>query len=518
MASSWPKFASCCKSRLSAIARNCFLRREHWREKFRETRAVLEELREEAAKSEARCTQVEQENVRLRERIGELEVELAQPQPLRLPLGEAPPGQQYGAGMIALSVNLARRLGLRPAAGAMQILFEWLEVDVEVPTYPSIRMWMQRIGLDRMQQAKKRDGGAWLADHTSQIGKEKVLLVMRVRESGLPRRGVALRHQDVEVLALAPGEVWKRENVKQVYQKVAERFGVPRGIGTDGASELQEPAQTLGKRGERPLVIRDPKHFLANQLEALLKRDPKFEAFTQKLAGMRSALPQTELAHLIPPAFKTKARFMNLEPILNWAGAILWHLDHPESESRKGVTESRMSEKLGWLRDFAPNIGEWQEAQKIISVTLTFLNQQGVFRGVVKQFQDLVAGLAQGPMSQQLVRKTLEFLRPYQRALRPGERLPMSTEIVESSFSLYKQLEQQHSKSGFTSLLLTFPTLLRPTTPNEVTASFTRVKVAAVKAWAKEHLPNSLAAKRQLVYREAKNKCQNRATPLAAAV
>ncbi len=37
----------------------------------------------------------------------------------------------------------------------------------------------------------------------------------------------------------------------------------------------------------------------------------------------------------------------------------------------------------------------------------------------------------------------------------------MSTEILESSFSLYKQLEKQHSKSGFTSLLLTFPTMAR---------------------------------------------------------
>ena len=33
----------------------------------------------------------------------------------------------------------------------------------------------------------------------------------------------------------------------------------------------------------------------------------------------------------------------------------------------------------------------------------------------------------------------------------------MSTEILESSFALYKQLEKQHSKSGFTGLLLAYP-------------------------------------------------------------
>ena len=48
-----------------------------------------------------------------------------------------------------------------------------------------------------------------------------------------------------------------------------------------------------------------------------------------------------------------KARFMNLVPTLNWASAILWHLDHPESRSRQGIKPCRMTEKLGWLRDFA---------------------------------------------------------------------------------------------------------------------------------------------------------------------
>jgi hypothetical protein len=37
----------------------------------------------------------------------------------------------------------------------------------------------------------------------------------------------------------------------------------------------------------------------------------------------------------------------------------------------------------------------------------------------------------------------------------------MSTEILESTFALYKQLERQHSKGGFTSLLAGFGALLK---------------------------------------------------------
>jgi hypothetical protein len=394
---------------------------------------------------------------------------------------------------------------------------KWLNVQVAIPTYQSIRGWMQRIGLDRMQNARKTPGGVWLTDHTNQIGREKVMVVLRVPNGQWARSGAPLGHNDVEVLAVVPGEEWKRENVAKVYQETADRCGLPRAIESDGAVELREPAEMLEKQGEKPLVLRDPKHFLANKFEALLTHDPQYQAFVKQLSGTRPALQQTELAHFIPPTFKIKARFMNLAPTLDWATMVLWHLDHPESESRQSITERRMLEKLGWLREYASSIKQWQVCQQVVSAALTLINQQGIFRGAANQFNKRVAKLEHNPMSQQLVDVFVEFLRKYERDLRPREQLPMSTEILESSFSLYKQLEKQHSKSGFTSLLLTYPVLLRETTPKEVRASFKRVKVANVKKWIEKHLPNTMASKRQLVYRESKpkGKRQNSATSVA---
>ena len=96
-------------------------------------------------------------------------------------------------------------------------------------------------------------------------------------------------------MTLVPGQHWKREDVAKEYQKTAKRCGDPRAIGSDGGVELREPAEAMGKPGKRPFVIRDPKHFLANQLEAVLKQDAQYEAFTKQFGGTRSALQQTEL-------------------------------------------------------------------------------------------------------------------------------------------------------------------------------------------------------------------------------
>jgi hypothetical protein len=133
---------------------------------------------------------------------------------------------------------------------------------------------------------------------------------------------------------------------------------------------------------------------------------------------------------------------------------------------------------------FADGIARWEACQAVISATLTFLNQHGLCQGVVTAYQQVTANLATGPASQQLVTNMTTLLRDYESQLQPGERVPISTEILESSFALYKQLEQQHAKSGFTNLLLTFPTLLQETTAEEVIACFAVVKVADIKAWA----------------------------------
>ena len=62
--------------------------------------------------------------------------------------------------------------------------------------------------------------GVWLADRSNQIGKEKVLAIMRVRNW---KPGVPLRLEDMDIMALTPGESWKGEDVAKVYKATAKR-------------------------------------------------------------------------------------------------------------------------------------------------------------------------------------------------------------------------------------------------------------------------------------------------------
>ena len=98
---------------------------------------------------------------------------------------------------------------------------------------------------------------------------------------------------------------------------------------------------------------------------------------------------------------------------------------------------------------------------------------------------------------------TLNWAQMVLWQLAEGQRLPVSTEIPESSFGLFKQLERQHSKGGFTSLLAPFGALLKPATPESIRRDFARVSVKQMRTWVNNNLKTTLASKRQTAYAEA---------------
>jgi hypothetical protein len=438
------------------------------------------------------------------------------PQKVTLP-SDPPVGTHgYGARMISLAIDLARDVGLRGAARSIKKFIAWLGVEQRTPDFSSIRTWMQRFGIAQMERPMERaDDWVWMADHSNQIGPEKALAILAVRASEMPERGQTLRHEDVRTLTVIPGKTWKKEDVAEVFSDLANRYGAPRAILMDGAAELREGALSLKTRRSDTITLHDFKHKASNVFKALIGKDPRFIEFNTQLGRTRSAIQQTEIAFLTPPSLKQKARFMNLGPQLKWAMIVLELLNRPEAKVRQWVTPERLEEKLGWLREFTDDIASWWECQRVINVGLKLINTQGLFWGVGQQLQHELADV-QHATSQKLAAQLIEFLTAAEEQLKEGERLPISTEILESSFALYKQLERQHSKGGFTSLLASFAALLTTPTPSLIRESLSRVSNADVKRWVKDKLGETLQAKRIATYRDLKYAVKSATKPKTA--
>lgn len=484
------------------------------------------------------CRELKEEQAGFRERIRELEEELqrerAAHRECRAELGRLesaarsrhaspqlptdPPlaGHGYGPQLMALCVNVARRVGLRATEAVLRLVFEWFGIRVSIPDWTTIRTWMQRLGVAAIEEPlAAADDWVWLADHSNQIGPEKVLVVLGVRASQLPPPGTPLRHEDMHVLAVQPGTTWKTADVAAVYAALAERHGAPRAVLSDGAAELRDAAETLQTQRPDAIVLGDFKHRAANVLKSIVGGDERFAEFQTQVGRTRCAIQQTELAHLVPPTTRPKARFMNLAATLHWATAMLWLLNTPDAKGRATITAQRLEEKLGWLRPFAADIARWEACQQVVSTGVTLVNEQGLSAGAAERFAALVSDATSHPASREVAERLTTFLRESESLLTDGERLPLSTEILESCFGLYKQLERQHSKSGFTSLIATFGALLKPILPSTIRDAFQRVTVKDVRHWLRQKLPQTLTAKRLTTYREF-HATQTRATKTTA--
>lgn len=506
MRTSWTGSWSDFKSPLRVVVRFLLRSRETKANKCRDLKQKLDETQRLLARQEAELERQREEMRELKRQTQRLETEKriqAQATSLRLP-DDPPIGTHgYGARMVSLAVNLARTVGLRGTQRSLEIVFDWLGIQQKVPHFTTVRNWLQRVGVAALKEPiEQADDWVWMADHSNQIGPEKALVVLGVRASRMPPPGTALKHEDLRLLTVRPGTTWKRENMAVVYAELAEQYGPPRAVLADGAVELRDGAECLKTLRSDTIVLQDFKHKAANFFKASIGKDERFAEFTTLLGRTRSAIQQTELAHLVPPSPKQKARFMNLATILQWAATVLWLLEHPEAEARKLVTSERLEDKLGWLRLFADDLAVWRECQQVLKQGIKFINEQGLFRGAAEQFRAVVGPDLVYASSRQLADRLIDFVADAERHLKEGERLPMSTEILESSFGLYKQLERQHSKGGFTSLLAGFGALLKKTTKETIRQAFSTASVNDVKQWVSENLGETLTSKRLATYRE----------------
>jgi hypothetical protein len=145
----------------------------------------------------------------------------------------------------------------------------------------------------------------------------------------------------------------------------------------------------------------------------------------------------------------------------------------------------------------------------VVSLGVKFANEQGIYQGASGAFQKLSAAHAQGPKSRDLVQQTVTFIKDQEQGLRRGQRLPFSTEIIESCFGCYKQLEGQHSKGGLTTLLPAFGALLREANAASIERDLQCAANADVRRWTTDHLSRTLNSKRQAAYREHRKATTN---------
>ncbi len=394
--------------------------------------------------------------------------------------------------MLQSVLNVLRApTSLRSAAQALLLL---LGIERH---WSTIRMWILRLGLASLTRSlTMAPDWVWFIDHSVQIGRCKCLVILGIRLSVYPW-GRPLVYADLEPIAVVPMESATKESVDECLETAVERTGVPRAIVDDHGADLHGGVKLFQQRHLETAEVYDVKHKAACLLRARLEQDETWQSFCTLVGKSKFALQQTELAPLTPPSQRSKARFMNLDILVQWGVKTLALLDKPERLPAE-ISISRLQAKLGWLRDYGEGLAKWSADLTVIEQTLEFTRTNGVFAGAVEILtHQLPPPSAPGGA---LAAELLEFVEEQSSAAAPNEQLPASTEVLESCFGKLKYLEHEQSKSGFTGLVLSLGTIVGPLTLERVQDALERCRVKDVLNWCREKLGTSIQSQRQAAY------------------
>lgn len=354
-----------------------------------------------------------------------------------------------------------------------------------------------------MRPKEQAGDWVWIVDHTVQVGAEKCLLIVGVRLSHLSRDDLVLSHEDVEPIALFPVTHSNGEVVFEQLEQAIAKTGVPREILGDQGSDLKVGIELFAQVHPETCYIYDIKHKGATLLKRELHMDETWKAFTQKAAQTKSQVQQTALAFLSPPNQRTKARYMNLAILIRWAQRVLRLLDKWEQSSQKRKRYAKLTEKLGWLREFREPLEVWAALLELVITTESFVRTYGLSQGCEAELEKRLVTELDTPNIHRFREELLAFVKNESLKAKPTERLLGSSEIIESILGKLKQLEQNQAKSGFTGLLLGVAAIVSETTLEVVQGAMETVPTKKVIEWTKTLLGQSVQAKRKIAFRAA---------------
>lgn len=235
-------------------------------------------------------------------------------------------------------------------------------------------------------------------------------------------------------------------------------------------------------------------------MKARLEGDERWKSYASQLGKTKFALQQTDLAFLTPPSQRSKARFMNVDVLVEWGRKTLALVDDPSGLERFGVTVERVQSKLGWLVEYREDLEKWSAFQQMIDGALNFVRHRGLYPGA--GFAVAAALPVASGVAAELRDELIAFVRGESLKARFGERLPGTTEILESCFGKLKALEDGQSKSGFTGLVLSLGAMVSQWTAESLAEALERCRVRDVLAWCRKMLGESVQSQRERAYRQ----------------
>lgn len=434
----------------------------------------------------------------------------------------------HSLGLMQVSLEMTlSAIGLRPAARALKIVAPCLP-GARFPSANTIQLWLFRFGLAQLNRPKEiADDWIWLIDHTIQTGNGKCLVVLGIRSSDWNRKREAflaenptgkfsLCYEDLVPFLIKRVNTSTGPDVCAELEMLSADTGIiPAFILSDQGADVRNGGQLFGASPERrTVVVHDIAHAVANALKRQLSKNVAWNSFTSDANRFKTKIRQCSLAFLMPPDLKQKARWMNLQTLIDWSERMEQFLripekvfeavvvgeeatDDPDAKAKRtakiGQLTEAAREKLSWIEKYRYALSQWRITLLAVAIILNHIRNFGYHREAVSELRVELADI-QCEMAGKVIKEVLLFVQEQSRHTESGPILG-STEILESLIGRGKQL-QGKNKNGYTASVLGMAASMGKLTIETIEASLKEVKVADTIQWARKYIGISIHAQR----------------------
>jgi hypothetical protein len=348
---------------------------------------------------------------------------------------------------LALRLFLEVRISFRAVCRVLSLLAADLGIH-KAPCPQSVINWVMRLSIVRIECARERrglplsqapfsNGLIWMIDLSIALGSGKILAVLALdsHHHHLVDGAPCLDH--THCIAVCVADSWTGEAIADLLKRLIAQMGRPAAYLKDGGSELQKAVELLEPLGLASPCIDDISHAAANMLKHYYQHHPDFERFLSACGRVSAQLKQTLLACLAPPTVRTKARFMTVHRLFDWANRLLKL--SPAGRAKAGSLLARLRACLDELPMCKDLIKRFRADAQGLMACQQILKTQGLSHDTLAQCEPLM-----GEMPSVAIRLEFEAYLANQLAMAQTlgldqVGLPISSDAIESLFGVAKR-------------------------------------------------------------------------------
>jgi len=353
-----------------------------------------------------------------------------------------------------------------------------------IPHFTSVINWVLRFGLSLLQQVQPISD-PWIAiiDHSIDIGSKKVLVMLRVKVDVTD----CLQLTDCECIGLHIQQTINGHQIAIALTALFERTGYPQAILQDGDSSLNCGVKRLleSQQVDSP-IVHDISHAASAALKHALTTHPDYQTFLDLRVRFNSQFRQTDCVYLLSPTIRNKGRFMDIGKQFVWAKCILQMntiADNPKLTEQFNGFQQELFQLKGFIDEFA-------DTTELLNQMMKQLKTQGLNDNTFNESKCL---LNQLPDASSVKTRLLQWLeQTYAISRQFSNSLPVSSDVIESLFGLFKYLVGRNPQADMNRSVLLLPALCGQSNVETIQYALSQTRHVDLQGWVTEHVPETI--------------------------